>query len=185
MSTGKLSRGLLFALAAAITAGAVYATLGPLLGGARVLRALLALLAFAYLLFLFRDSAARAGRVSAVAGWLVCAAMLWLLPLPLGLYLTAHAGLIWLIRSLLRYRSLFSAFLDLVLTGLGLAASIWAAAQIGSVAAAVWTFFLLQTLHLAIPAAPGARAIGDPGDPDFQRACRNAEAAVRRIHSRP
>jgi hypothetical protein len=79
--------------------------------------------------------------------------------------------------------------LDAGLSGLALAAAVWAAISTGSLFLALWCFFLVQALFVAIPnrmSAPrnhGRRAQKSASavDDDFERAYRNAEAAVRRL----
>ena len=99
-----------------------------------------------------------------------------------------HIGLIWLVRSLYFYASVVSALTDLGLSGLALAAAVWAVTHTGSLFLAIWCFFLVQALFVAIPhalsgkAAPGIQPAADRDD-RFERAHRAAEAAVRKLSS--
>ena len=90
-------------------------------------------------------------------------------------------------RSLYFYSSVLPALTDLMLSGLGLAAAVWAAGQTGSVFLSLWCFFLVQALFVVIPTRIRRRhsesSLGPDGLDRFQRAHRSAEAAVRRLSS--
>ena len=103
------------------------------------------------------------------------------------LYLSAHLGLIWLVRILYHQPGPLAAILDLALNVTALVAGIWAYVHAGSVFLGIWTFFLVQALFVAIPAADGRRRGHDtdsrsPRDP-FQLAYNNAESALRKLSS--
>jgi hypothetical protein len=80
-----------------------------------------------------------------------------------------------------------AALIDLGLSGLSLAAAIWAAHQSGSVFLTVWCFFLVQALFVHIPTHIGRR--GEPDHEDlegahrFERAHHAAESALRKLSS--
>jgi hypothetical protein len=150
-----------------------------------VLRFVVAGLGLAYVVYLLRRNEERVGRVVATALWLVAALALWIFEPPALLYLAAHLGLVWLVRSLYFHSSLLTALADLGLVALGFAAAVWAASETHSVALSVWTFFLVQALFIAIPAriAATAAAASDIPEDRFQRAHLAAEAALRRMHS--
>lgn len=175
------------ALAASLTGSILFSALSPTIQNLPLLKLLIAGLGLAYTLYLFRRSRERLGRMVTGTVWLISAAVIWLLDPPLTLYLLLHIGLIWLIRSLYFYGSLVSALADLGLSGLGLAAAIWAAVHTGSLLLSIWCFFLLQALFSTIPAdlkkrsgiAEKAQETADP----FQQAERAAEAALRRLSS--
>jgi hypothetical protein len=175
------------ALAASVSGGILFTVLGSVFAGGWLLRLLVAAIAFAYVIYLLRRSRERIGRVVVIAGWLVAAAAGWWLQPPLVLYLLLHIGLIWLIRSLYFYGSLFSSLADLGLSGLGLAAAVWAANHTGSLLLGLWCFFLVQALFAAIPRdlrhkAGGEHAVRDSED-HFQHAHRVAQAALRKLSS--
>ena len=77
----------------------------------------------------------------------------WLAGVPLVGYVLIHVGLLWLVRSLYFYSGVLPALLDLGLSALGLAFAVWAAGRSGSPLLALWCFFLVQALHVCIPAA--------------------------------
>ena len=173
------------ALLMAVAAGTTFAVLAPVIGSAASLRLLISGLGFAYLAWLLFGSRPRAGRVTAVAAWLLLSAASWFLAPSLLTYLFAHVVLLWLVRSLVRYRSALPALLDLGVSVFGIAAAAWAARHSGSVFLAAWSFFLVQAVTIAIPARLFERA-SDDGDAVhendvFDHARRRADAAFREL----
>jgi hypothetical protein len=75
------------------------------------------------------------------------------------------------------------ALLDLGLSALGLAFAVWAASRSGSPLLALWCFFLVQALHVCVPAVLAEKTAAPANDEEqaFNRAHRAAEAAVRRM----
>lgn len=162
---------------------ALFAALGPFLGGALLLRALIPLLGFAYVLYLLGRSGARTGRVMTIAFWALAAGITWFMAPPLPIYLMVHAALVWLIRSLYFYDSFTPALMDLGLSTMSIAAAVWAVTRSGSIFLAIWCLFLVQALFAIIPRSiePAKAHAERRTDDAFQRAQRNAEAALRRL----
>jgi hypothetical protein len=176
--TAGLAAGFLFSACGA----ALLAALSPWLGPATALRVIVALLGFAYALYVIGRSGERVGRVTTIVCWLVVASGAWLAGLPLVGYVLVHVGLAWLVRSLYHYSGLLPALADFGLGLLGAAFAVWAAQRSGSAWLAFWCFFLVQAFHALIPRTltRGAAAPDAPDDA-FARAHRAAEAAVRRL----
>ncbi|MCP4768754.1 MAG: hypothetical protein GY875_21140 [Gammaproteobacteria bacterium] len=174
-------------LAVIISLGAALASL--LLGGLLVYGVLFELLIYAatlvYLLYLLKRSQARIGRVVVIAGWAVTSLGCWFFNVDLIQQVLIQAGIIWLVRSLYFHGSLFSALLDFGLVSAGLAAATWALVNTGSLAAALWSFFLLQSLFCWLPQLArkhGGEGLGnDPQPSSFQSAHRVATDAVRKL----
>jgi len=177
-------QGVGFALAASIGGSVAYTALSAVAGGGQ-LRPVVTGVALAYVLYLLARVPARAGRVTAVAFWCVAALGLWLTAPPLALFLLAHLGLIWLVRSLYYRSGVLSALADLALGVAALAAGVWAVVHSGSVLLGLWCFFLVQAAFVAIPEGPWRPRPRDAAlqDDGFERAHRVAEAAVRRLSS--
>lgn len=174
--------GAAWALAASLIASALATALGLLLPQALVLRLLIAALGLAYVLYLLGRSAEKTGRLTTLAVWLAVAAAAWFWSPPWPIYLLAHIGSLWLVRSLYFHASLSAAAADLVLNGLALALALWAVANTASLFWGVWCFFLTQALFGAIP-QPGLRGPTEPAADRFRHAHRAAEAALRRLSS--
>lgn len=172
------------AFGASLLGGILHGALSGLFFGAWPLYMLLTAIALGYLLYLLSRSQERVGRVSTLLLWSLISATAWLLGLPLPLYLLLQLGLIWLVRSLYFYSSLFCALADLGLTALGLAAALWALFQSGNLFLAIWCFFLLQALFVAIPASLDRQGKSQQAEEDsFQHARRAAEAALHKLTS--
>jgi hypothetical protein len=94
-------------------------------------------------------------------------------------------GTIWLFRSLKTYRSVFPAFLDLLLTATSAMFALWTFSRTGSIAASLWSFFLLQALTPTLPVFfPKGRHLPSNSKPPtdrFEHAYSTAERALRQI----
>lgn len=187
MNRPTFLEGALVALIASLGASILFAALGGVAASGGVLRLLIPGIGLAYVLYLLGRSAERVGRITTLAAWVLVAGAAWGLGLPLVLYLLVHVGLIWLVRSLYFHASLLAAGVDLGLSGLGLAAAVWAALYTGSVLPSVWCFFLVQALFVAIPPRLPGRASRPDSDADtedrFGCAERAADAALRKLSS--
>jgi hypothetical protein len=162
MKIPSFLNGVLLALALSLSAAVGFAALTTVMFPGLVIRLLIAGL----------------GLIGAVAAAFFSPSLL--------VYLTVHVGMVWLIRALYYTAGVLPALLDLGLSALALAAAVWAAGQTGSVFLAVWSFFLVQALFVVMP-----RSVRDPAplkdgvrDDEFERAHRNAEAALRRLSTR-
>ncbi len=177
--------GIVVTIGISLAAAAASLLLGGLLTKAALLGLILYGATLAYLLFLLRRSSARVGRVVVISGWGLATLACWLLQLPLLEQVLVQAGVIWMVRSAYFHASLLSATLDLGLILIGLAASAWAMLNTGSFIAALWSFFLLQSLFCLLPQfartqAKGAAAVA-AGDRGFESAHRVAVDAVRKL----
>jgi hypothetical protein len=184
-SKTSLGAGLAAAFVFSACGAALLTALSPWLGAATALRAVVALLGFAYTVHVLGRSGERVGRLTTIVCWLGVAGGAWLADLPLVGYVLLHVGLAWLVRSLYHYSGLLPALADFGLSLLGAAFAVWAAQRSGSAWLALWCFFLVQAFHALIPptlAQRGGAALA-AGDRAFERAHRAAEAAVRRLSS--
>jgi hypothetical protein len=179
--------GVAVALSASLVGSVLFTALTPVFAGGGALRLLIASIGLGYVVYLLSRSRERAGRITVPAVWALAAAATWLLQPALPLYVLAHASFVWLIRSLYFYSSLLPALGDLGLTGLSLAAAVWAADHSGSLFLSIWCFFLVQALFVAIPSRLSRRRrTSQPeheGEDRFERAHRVAETAVRKLSS--
>ncbi|MDH3282707.1 MAG: hypothetical protein OEQ18_16505 [Gammaproteobacteria bacterium] len=179
--------GVWVALIASMFGAAVFTVPATLFAASGMHRLVIAGLGLAYVLYLLARSPERVGRVTVIAGWLVVAAVIWWLALPLLVYVMAHVGMIWLIRSLYFHASALSALADLGLNGLALAAALWAGIQTHSLWLGIWCFFLVQALFVAIPPhwrrlKPGQLPTPVAAD-HFESAHQVAESALRKFSS--
>lgn len=104
---------------------------------------------YGFYLILRRE--ARVGRLTLGVGLTAALVLGMLLKLSFYEHLLISLGLIWVVRSLLNYRSIISVALDGALLVLGLGCSMWAFFISGSFLSAIWCFFLTQALFTLIP----------------------------------
>ncbi len=178
--------GVLVALVASLLGTLLYSVLVPTWPGGPVLRLLITAIALGYVIYLLRRSPERVGRVTVLAVWGLAAGVIWSLGPPLLLYLSLHLGLVWLIRSLYFYSSMLSALADLGLSGLSLAATVWAASHSQSLFLSIWCLFLVQALFAVIPASMPRNGGKTPTHQEhdrFERAHQAAETALRKLSS--
>ncbi len=185
MKRPSFLQGVIVAAIFAFFASAVVATLTPFIGLGSVLRLAIPALALAYLLYLISRSPERVGRVTVIGCWSALAAVTWWFAPPLPVYLFIHVGAVWLVRSLYFYSGVMPALLDLGLAGLSICASVWAITRSGSVFLAIWCFFLVQALFVAIPPAisrPQSKQRATTTDNQrFERARQQADKALRQL----
>ncbi len=183
MKKNGIIDGLVLAAVIAIAAGAANLLFGGIFGYGFLFNLILLAATLTYLLFLLKRSGTRVGRVVLLSTWILASLAGWFFGLALFEQVLIQAGFIWLTRSLYYHNSLFSAALDFGLVSAGLAAGAWAMINTGSIAAALWSFFLVQALFCWIPELarkqageelPSARA-------SFQNAQRVAADAVRKL----
>jgi hypothetical protein len=187
MKRPSFLEGVVVAAAASAGGGVLATALTTSFAAGWVIRVLVAGLGLAYVLYLLARSRQRIGRITALAGWAIGAVGAWWMSPSLAVYLLAHLVMVWLVRALYHHAGVLPALADLGLTGLGLAAAVWAAVSTGSVFASIWCFFLVQAAFVLIPPSVRRRASFAGPSPDahdaFLRAHRAAERAVARITS--
>jgi hypothetical protein len=172
--------GVVVAVVASLAGGALYRLLAALLGAPDALTSTAAAVGLGYLLYLLQRSDEPAGRISTVLVWLATTAACSVLS-P-GLVLPVQLALVWVVRALYHQPGLIAAAADLGLVLLGLGAALWALTGTGSLAAALWCFFLVQALFSAIPSPRPSRAVPGPDD-RFGNAERSAARILRRRHA--
>lgn len=170
------------ALGLSLAAWLAFMLMRPLLGSLLGLKLTVVVLANVYLLHLLRGSREKAGRVVSLAAWLLLTGALLVLDPPLLFWLAAQIGGVWLLRCLYLHDSLLVAGADALLNGFALFAAASAALYSNSLLLTVWTFFLVQALHVALPRlrrrpTPSTDTSTDP----FEQAWRSADEALRRL----
>ncbi len=177
--------GISIALAASITATALFTVLISFFSMESVIKLLIALLSLGYISYLLSRSRERLGRATLIGSWLLVTTAIWFLTPSLALYGLTHLGLIWIVRALYHYSSLLSALADLGLNAVALAAATWAASQTDSLFITTWCFFLIQALFVYIPPKLFRKTATPAGidnyDDRFQQAHHAAEAALHKL----
>ncbi len=184
MKAPGLLDGIVIALGISLGAATAGLLFGHFVAAGTLFQAVLWGATLAYLVYLLKRSRARTGRVVVIGAWALVTLGGWLLGASLSEQVLAYAGLIWLVRSLYFHGSLVAALLDLGLVAVGLAAAVWALLNTGSMAASLWSFFLVQALFRWIPDLDRGRAGATPpaaSASSFQSAHRVALDAVRKL----
>lgn len=185
MKPSSLIQGIVVALGLSLAARPmlmVFSVLAPSVDNQLLIASLMA----TYVLYMLSRRAGKVGRVTlAMFSWGLLFGSCFV-GMSVGFVILLGIGLIWLLRSVLRYSSLLSALSDglLCTAGLGCAAAI--AMLTGSIALTVWGFFLCQALWVLIPPRfnflTKRRCFTGAEDSDrFSRSYHAAEAALRSI----
>ena len=143
-------------------------------------------LAALYVLDLARAARPGGGRAVVPALWLAGALASFCLMPGLGPFMLCQVALLWLVRVWSHHTRVLPALLELVLMLAALGSAIATARHTHSFALSVWVFFLVHTLGAHVPAwlAPaGLREELQQPEARFERAWRQADAAVRRLRA--
>ena len=185
MKTPGIIDGLILAFVVSLAAGAANLVLGGFIANDPLFNLVLLAAALTYLLYLFKRSSDRVGRVVMLAAWATLSLACWFFEVHLFEQVLLQAGYIWLVRALYFHGTLFAAALDFGLVSVGLAAGAWAMLNTGSLAGSLWAFFLVQSLFCWIPDfSRGQRGDSRRGLSEhtaFQSAHRVALDAVRKL----
>ena len=151
MQRPTLFAGILVALVAGSLVSPVAFVLRLVLGASMAWKAVIVVMAYAYIVYLLAQSGRTAGRTAlAVLSLLtLLASLVW------GVQWSSVAliamAVMWGIRAYAYSRSLVAALLHGGICLLGLGAALWAYAQSGSIALASWSFFLMQAAFVLVP----------------------------------
>lgn len=182
-----LMEGIVVALIASFIGSVGYFALSSVLSNSFSIRFLISGLSGFYILYLLARTNERVGRVSTLLLFSAISMGLWLFWPSITLFIWANLLMIWLIRSLYFYTSLFSSIADLFLQGFSLTTALWAFAHTQSLFIGIWCFFLIQALFVLIAnKKTNQKCISSAkstinNEANFQRAYRDAENAVRKL----
>lgn len=185
MKTPGIIDGLVVAVLISLGAGAASLLMRGFVAYPTLFNMVLCAATLVYLIYLLKRCSARVGRMVVISGWAVSSLASWFFEVPLLEQVFIQAGIIWLVRSLYFHGSIFAAALDFGLISVGLAASAWSMVNTGSLAASLWSFFLIQALFCWIPDLAGKPSgdayRGHRDSSSFQSAHRVALDAVRKL----
>ena len=159
MKQRRLLEGIVIAVVAAIAAAVMMPVLSVVLAPAFILRLLIVVVSFGYLIYLLHRKPHKPGRVTVIGAWLIVSLLTWLFVHSLPGFAAIHLLMIWLVRALYFYNSVLSALADLSLTGLAFITALWAWTSTGSLFLAFWCLFLVQALFVLIPARIPSRSL--------------------------
>jgi hypothetical protein len=140
----------------------------------------------AYCTYLLTAAQKRIGNLTLSAANLVVVLGLLSLPTSNAVIVTALVALVTLNRSILFHRSMVSFTLDGCVSAVGFSLAGYLFNSTWSMPAAIWGYFLVQSVFVMIPPrfseVRGGLSMteGDPVDP-FQRSRRQAQAALERL----
>jgi len=172
------------ALIASISGAVGYFAFSLLFPPVLSLQLVIMLGSLSYILYLLSRSQTRTGRVSVLSFWTLATLLIWLFTPDLINFTLLQVALLWLVRSLYFHNGPLAAIADLGLNGLALIAAIWAILQTGSLFLAIWCFFLVQALFVAIPhIRPQGQTSPAADDNRFDKARHAAEQALGKLSS--
>lgn len=185
MKKATFFEGVGFALISSIVVAVIFTTMSHLFLNGNVFRMLVAGVSFAYIIYLFLRSNERIGKVTVISTWFAITLISLIFVPSLLLYITIQLFMIWIMRSLYFYNSIFSALTDLALMGMSLVVAIWALSVSGSVFLSFWCFFLMQALFVFIPknfvSKDKSESVYPVNDDKFEHAYHAAEVAVSKL----
>ena len=185
MKKATFIEGVGIALISSIVVAVMFFTMSSLFFGDELLRLLIAGVSFFYIIYLFLRSKERTGRITVILVWFVLTVVSLIFVPSLIMYIGIQLLMIWVLRSLYFYNSIFSSLIDLTLNGISLVAAIWSWSLSGSLFLTFWCFFLVQAFFVFIPknfitrsnVESVSRADGDK----FEHAYHAAEVAVSKL----
>lgn len=189
MHRPTLLEGVLVALVLSLSVSPLIALVQLAVGSLLAWKLGVIAMAYTYICYLLRRSR-RSGRLTLglLALTVLLAGLVFNLRFPAILLLCVT--LIWGMRSFAYSRSLVSTVLQGIVSGLGCGAALMMYGHSGSLALAIWSFFLVQAAFVLIPAQgirrPAVSLGLTPGSPPdgFGRAYHAAEQALERLTTR-
>lgn len=185
MKKATFIEGVAIALTSSIAVAAIFFTMSSLFFGDDLFRLVIAGVSFFYILYLFLRTKERTGRITVISIWFVLTVTSLIFVSSLMLYICIQLFMIWILRSLYFYNSIFSAFIDLILNGMSLIVAVWSWSVSGSLFLTLWCFFLMQALFVFIPknfiAKEKVKSVYRPADDKFEHAYHAAEVAVSKL----
>ncbi|MCC6220346.1 MAG: hypothetical protein IT291_03795 [Deltaproteobacteria bacterium] len=188
MKSTTLFSGIVIALLLSIISSPLLALASVFFNPLTAMQLTLALIATGYLIYLFSKANLRAGKI--FLPLLSFSVLIGALFFKLTFFslLLIMAATIWLVRSVINYKSVISTIVDGALVCLGFGSALLATFFTGSLFVAVWSFLLLQALYVFIPRSfltkeKHCSELSDSsthGDP-FAKSQHAAEEALRRL----
>ena len=188
MKASGFMNGVGVALAAALGGSSIMFALAGVVVMPLLLRATVAAIGLAYVLYVLACERVRAGKLSALSAWALFTAVTLALNPPLFAHLCTQVGFVWLLRAVCVHRSVLPALVDLALCSVSVVAALWAAERTGSMFMAIWCLLLVQAAYVAIPRRKDPVHQGGGSckgvDERFAYAQRSADAALRRLSTK-
>ena len=124
MKRSTFLQGIVIAFVFALIGAATFSALTLVYASSFIVKLLITCFSALYVVYLLARSAERTGRLTIPALWIAGAISAWIFVPGLTLFLLAHVGMVWVIRSLYFHSSVLPALLDLGLCALSVIAAI-------------------------------------------------------------
>jgi len=189
MQRPTLLAGIVVAFVASLAASPAVLFLSLLLGPVMAGKALVGVMAYAYIVYVLAQSGRRVGRTTLAVLSLLALLASVMLAARWTTVLVVAVALIWGTRASTSSRSPVAWLLHGGLCLLGLSAALWAYTHSGSIVLAVWSFLLLQALWVYVPARLARQPVeegvaGGQEEDGFVRAHQAAQKALDRLRTR-
>ena len=136
-----------------------------------------------YAVYLLKRSDRSAGKITIGILFIALSVLLILLPIAFAIVASILLLGIWALRCFFYRHGVADSLLDLCLSVLAVIAAVIAATTTQSVLLTVWTFFIVQALHVLIPEIGRESEAADLPEHQFDMAYENAESALRRFYA--
>ncbi|GMR16258.1 MAG: hypothetical protein BMS9Abin31_0577 [Gammaproteobacteria bacterium] len=188
MKNTSFNEGVVVALVSSISVSALFSLISYLLLGGGAFKLLIAGISFFYIMYLLLRTKERTGRVTVILIWFIATLLSLVFVSSILLYVSIQLFMVWLLRSIYFYNSIFSALIDLTLTGMSVVIAVWTWSVSESMFLTVWSFFLMQALFVFIPKSFNTKekpeSIADEDNDRFEYAYHTAEMAVEKLINR-
>ena len=151
MKKATFMEGVGIALIASIAVASLFTVMSSMFIGGSLFMFLVSGLSLVYILYLLLRSKERVGRVTVIITWSAITLFSLVFVSSAILFVGIQLLMIWLMRSLYFYNSVFSALIDLFMTVMSMVVAMWALTVTGSLFLTFWSFFLVQALFVYIP----------------------------------
>ena len=186
MSAPTFLRGVALALALALGAAVFMDGVATVFGAKSALRLIVTGLGLVYIGYLAASATRRTGIVTTLLFWAVATAAAWFVAPSIAVYALLQVAMIWLARSVLERRRPLAALADLSINAAAVLLATAAMTRTGSLFLTVWSFFLVQALHVAIPRfTRSGRPVPRPDlESEFDAARQRATTAIDQLVNR-
>lgn len=156
-----------------------YVILGAIIGFTPII----AMVAGAYALYLVKRSTVRSGKLFAASAVVAITGVFILVPVSLFVLISAIIFGIWLIRACMFRSGVLDSVGDFLLIGTSVAAGTLAMLHTQSLFISLWTFFVIQALHIYLPVSVHGKEKETVHERKFEHAFKKAERALRHHYS--
>ena len=164
--------------------GSIAYFIGSVILGAIVgVTPIVAMVAGAYALYLVKRSTVRSGKLIAASVVVVLTGAFVLVPVSLFLLIGTIIFGLWMLRACMFRSGVLDTVGDFLLIGTSVAASALTMLHTQSLFISLWTFFIIQALHIYLPVSIESEEKGTGHERKFDHAFKKAERALRHHYS--